>query len=76
MSEYHNEAGEPLMTNAQMRLEQELDDMTAQEDAAGLNFDPCDEGPPVAYCTECDEPVWRQNCLDERGWCEVCCDDG
>ena len=75
MSEYHKEAGEPLMTHAQMMVEQELDRMTAEEDAAGLNFDPCDEGPPVAFCTECGEPVWRQKYLDDEGWCQVCRDE-
>ena len=32
-----NEAGEPLMTAAAMRLEDEIDDMNAMDDAMGLN---------------------------------------
>ena len=71
MSSYYNDAGEPLMTSAQARLEAEIDDMNAEEDAARLNDEP-GEMRPIGECCVCDEPFERGTRCEE---CErpVCC---
>ena len=46
---------EPLMTHAAASLEAEIDDMNAEEDAAGLNDDR--EPRPIGECSVCNEPT-------------------
>lgn len=71
MSRCHNDAGEPLMTDAQARLEAEIDEMNAAEDAAGLNLDPGERHPSEEPCVGCGDlcaPRW----LNVNGYCPDC----